>query len=166
MCFITQCTRFPLAFFALYRAYMRPVYKTRLTVYAAHEKAHSCPQQTLLRDNMPKIRNSRQLFVEVSSKRCNRPWRPTGLSEVEAPHFLHKRLTDGGEVVSLTCRLPFTLRKILVLISVRGLVEPRAIVRLEGLGKLKNPMKSIGIESATFRLIAQCLNQLSKVWSV
>jgi hypothetical protein len=28
------------------------------------------------------------------------------------PHFLDNRLTDGGEVVSLTRRPPFTLRKI------------------------------------------------------
>jgi hypothetical protein len=32
-------------------------------------------------------------------------------------------------------------------------------VRLKGLGQLKNPVTS-GVELATFRLVAQCLNQL------
>jgi hypothetical protein len=34
-----------------------------------------------------------------------------------------------------------------------------AIVRLEVLGKLKSPVTSLGMEPATFRLVAQCLNQ-------
>jgi hypothetical protein len=42
----------------------------------------------------------------------------------------------------------------LVLISVRRLVDPTAIVRLEALGQLKNPVTSSGIEPATFRLVA------------
>jgi hypothetical protein len=34
---------------------------------------------------------------------CNRPWRPVGLWDVEAPTFsLDNRLIDGGEFVSLT----------------------------------------------------------------
>jgi hypothetical protein len=49
---------------------------------------------------------------------------------------------------------PLPSGRFLVLISVRGLVEPKAIVRLEGLGQLKNIMASSGIESATFRLVA------------
>jgi hypothetical protein len=43
---------------------------------------------------------------------CNRPWRPLGLREVQAPTFSDIRLTDGGKVVSLTRRPLFTPRKI------------------------------------------------------
>jgi hypothetical protein len=64
------------------------------------------------------------------------------------PHFLDSRLirVHGGKVDSLTRRPPFSLSgKFLVLISVRGSVGPRDIVRLEGLGKLKKSNELIGI---------------------
>jgi hypothetical protein len=49
---------------------------------------------------------------------------------------------------------PLPPGRFVVLISVRGRVDPRSIVRLEGLGELKNPMTSSGIELATFLLVA------------
>jgi hypothetical protein len=45
-------------------------------------------------------------------------------------------------------------RRFLVLISVRGSVDHKTILRLEGLGKLKNLMTSSGTEPVTFRLVA------------
>jgi hypothetical protein len=70
---------------------------------------------------------------------------------------LDNRLTDDGEIVSLANRPRSTLQKhILILLYVRSSVNPRAVVRLEVLDKLKKFIDFTG----TFRLVAKCLNQL------
>jgi len=47
---------------------------------------------------------------------------------------------------------------LLVLISVRGLADPRAIVRSEGFYANENPLTSAGIVPTTFHFVAQHLN--------
>jgi hypothetical protein len=66
----------------------------------------------------------------------------------------------GMKFLALRAGRPLPPGRILVLIFVRGLVNTKAILRLEWLGQLKNPMTSLRIEPATFQLIAQCLNDL------
>jgi hypothetical protein len=70
--------------------------------------------------------------------------------------------TDGCEVVSLTHRPRSTPQKHYLSASgahfCQWLSKPLGLVRLEGLGKLKN--KSSGLKPATLRLVAKYLNQL------
>jgi hypothetical protein len=88
---------------------------------------------------------------KMQSCPCNRPWRSTGLRTVEDPTFSKQsthRWRWGCQPYAPDDR-PLPPGRFLVLISVRGSVDPRTIEHLEGLNQLKIPMTLLEIEPAT-----------------
>jgi len=72
-------------------------------------------------------------------------------------HISRQSVYEGGKVFSLTHRPFYSLQEIfLILISVRGWANPKAIVWPEGLGQWKTSVTPLGIAPATFRLVALC----------
>ena len=85
--------------------------------------------------------------------------RPIRFQEVEAPRFLDSWHMKVIRLSAVCASCLYRQEMILVIISVRGRVNPRVLVWLEGLYRWKFPMAPLGIIPETW-LVEQCLNQL------
>jgi hypothetical protein len=97
-----------------------------------------------------------ELILKIGSIKCAYGGRQKNISR--APRWTGLVYTVSSEMVVRVSALCFGFRRLppgrfLILISVRSWVNSKAIVRLERLGQLKNPLTSLGNDTATFWLV-------------
>ena len=111
-----------------------------------------------LEDNVALIANV-ITFKQKVKQSHSRPGQAQRVAGVWGSQISRQSAHENGKVVSPTHRPPLFQEIFLVLISVRDWVNLRAIVRPEGLCQWIRITPS-GRDPATFRLVAQFLNQL------
>jgi hypothetical protein len=102
----------------------------------------NCIMKHLAISNAHQILHSKGKAIPVTGR--GGAW---GCETSRLPHFLDTRLTGGRELSAFPVGRSLPPGRFLVLISVRGWVNTRAIVRLKGLDQLKNLVTSSGIET-------------------
>jgi len=123
----------------------------------------TAPRGTLLSNHHRHFSGLPSFFktkVKVKQSHYDRPGEALGVPEGWGSKIQDNQHMKVERLSALRTGRLYPLEIFLVLISVRGWVKPRNIVRPGELCRWRIPVAQSGIKPATLRLIAHCLNRL------